>query len=126
MEKRISSGLRTTFLVHFIVGLLFGLLYLLTPQVWGRLSGWPMQDPVVYRLVGAALLGFAASSWWAYQAATWESVKIVVQTEIVWTVLATLILLWGLIFVDLPPLFWLNAATLAAFSVAWVVFYFRG
>ena len=126
MEKQISPGLKTTFLVHVILGGIFGLIYLLIPEVWGDLINWPIQEPAVYRLIGAATLGFATSSWLAYKETSWEKVKIVTQMEIVWTVLGTLVMLWGLIFAGLPPIGWINAVILAGFAVAFSVFYFRG
>jgi hypothetical protein len=33
--KTISQGLKATFLVHFVVGLIFGLIDLLIPGLWG-------------------------------------------------------------------------------------------
>ena len=125
MENQIPSGLKTTFLVHFVAGLLFGLIYLLIPEVWGKLIGWPVLESTPWRLLGAAMLVFAMSSWLAYKAIGWEEVKIVVQMEIAWTILATLVLLWGLIFAGLPTFAWVNTVILAAFAVAFSVFYFR-
>ena len=125
MEKQISSGLKTTFLVHFIVALIFGLVYLLIPDLWGNLISWPIKEPAVYRLVGAAVLGFGASSWWAYKATAWDKVIIVVQMEIVWTILGTLVMLWGLLFAGLPVFGWVNAIILAAFAAAFGYFYFQ-
>ncbi len=126
MEKQISSGLKITFLAHVIVGVIFGLIYLLIPEVWGNLVNWPVKEPTPYRLVGAAILGFSTSSWLAYRETAWEKVKIVVQMEIVWTILGTLVMLWGLIFAGLPAIGWLNAVILGGFAVAFAVFYFRG
>ncbi len=126
METQIAPRLRTLFLVHVIVGGIFGLIYLLIPETWGNLVSWPVQEPAVYRLIGAAVLGFAASSWFAYRAAGWERVKIVVQMEIVWTVLGTLVMLWGLIFAGLPAIGWLNAVILGGFAIAFIAFYQRG
>lgn len=125
MEKQIPSGLRTTFLVHFVVALVFGLIYLLIPGVWGTLINWPIQEPAVYRMLGAAMLGFGTSSWLAYRETAWERVKIVILMEIAWTILGTLVMLWGLIFAGLPAFGWVNAALLGAFAVAFGVFYFR-
>jgi hypothetical protein len=48
------------------------------------------------------MLVFAASSWLAYRQTLWDRVKIVVQIEIVWTVLGVLAMLWGLMFEGLP------------------------
>ena len=123
MEKKIAAGLKTTFLVHLIVGGLFGLVYLLIPEVFGSLVGWPVKDPFIYRLFGGALLGITSTSWFAYKATTWESVKIVVQMEIIWTIMGTLVTLGGIFLVGLPIFAWLNAAILACFAVAFTYFY---
>ena len=62
MEKRISQGLKTTFLVHFIVAAIYGLVLLIFPQVWGNLAGIAIDETDPYRLVGAALLTLAFGS----------------------------------------------------------------
>jgi hypothetical protein len=125
MEKHMASGLKTLFLVHFILALIFGLIYLLLPQPWGNLIGWPVREVPPYRLIGAAMLGFAASSWLSYGAGAWEKVKIVVQMEIVWTVLGALVMLWGLLFAAVPVFGWVNFVILAGFAAAFLVFYAR-
>jgi len=78
MDKQVSAGLKTTFLIHAIVGTLFGLAYLFIPKKFGSLVNWPVTEPEAYRILGAAILGFAASSWFAFSASAWEQVKIVV------------------------------------------------
>jgi hypothetical protein len=124
MDKQMSSGLRLTFLLHFIVALVVGLVYLLIPAEWGNLVNWPVKEPPVYRLLGAAILAFGVSSWLAYKAMLWTKVKIVVQTEIVWATLGTLVMLWALIFAGLPTFGWVNAIILGAFAIAFTFFYF--
>jgi hypothetical protein len=42
-----------TFLIHFFVGLIF----LLFSELWGKLVKWPVTEPTIYRLLGAAVLG---------------------------------------------------------------------
>ena len=125
MNKQVSPGLRITFLLHFIAGAIFGLIYLLIPEAWGNLVHWPVKDVAFVRLVGAAVLGYATGSWFAYKATAWEQVKIVVQMEIVWTILGTLVTLWALIFAGLPVFGWVNAIVLGAFAVAFTFFYLR-
>ncbi len=124
MEKSISSGLRTTFLVHAIVGIALGLAYFLVPESVGSLLDWDTADPA-YRLIGAAAAAFGVSSWLAYQADAWEKIKIVVQAELVWTVLGALAILWGLLDGTLPAAAWLNFAMLAGFAAVFGYFYTR-
>jgi hypothetical protein len=124
--KQISQGLKMTFLVHFVIGLIFGLIDLLIPEQWGNLTNWPVQDPTMYRLVGAAILAFAASSILAYRETDWERVIIIVRTEIIWTGLATLVFLVGLVFWDAPAIAWLYALLMAGFCAAFSVFYRPG
>ncbi len=121
--KPISSGLKTTFLVHFILGLVFGLIYLLIPGTFFKIFNWPVPDHTAYRLLGAATLGFAAGSWFGYKAVTWDQVRIVVLTELVWPPLGALVNLWGLLSGALPAWGWINFVILAGFAVAFWIFY---
>jgi amino acid transporter len=125
MEKQIPYGLKITFLVHVIVAGIFGLVFLLIPEMFGGMMGAPIKEPSTFRLVGAALIAFAASSWFAYRETVWERVKIVVQMEIVWTILGVLATLWGLMFEGLPTADWMNVLILGAFAVAFIFFYSR-
>jgi hypothetical protein len=124
-ENAIPHGLKMTFLVHFVVAAVFGLVFLLIPDIFGGLMGVLIREPSTFRLVGAALVAFAASSRFAYREAVWERVKIVVQMEIVWTVLGVLAMLYGLIFEGLPAGDWMNVIILGAFAVAFIFFYSR-
>ena len=125
MEKQIPYGLKITFLVHFVVAVVFGLIFLLIPEMFEGMMGAPIKEPSTFRLVGAALIAFAASSWFAYRETVWERVKIVVQMEIVWTILGVLATLWGLMFEGLPTADWMNVLILGAFAVAFIFFYSR-
>lgn len=125
MEKQISSGLRITFLIHFYVALVFGLIYFLVPQFYGAVINWTVQDPAVFRLLGAAMLGIAFTSLLSYKNPVWEKVKIVVLMEIVWTVLGAIATVWGILFEGLPAIGWMNAVILAVFAFLFVLFYQR-
>ncbi|RPI82229.1 MAG: hypothetical protein EHM41_18845 [Chloroflexi bacterium] len=125
MQNHLLTGLRTVFWIHIIVGFIFGLAFLLIPAQALGLYGWPEMDPYFPRLVGAAILSFAASSWFALQANTWNRVKLIVQTEIVWTTLATITMIWGMLSEDLPAITWLNVIIMAAFAVAFTYYYMQ-
>jgi hypothetical protein len=125
MNTKLSQGLKTTFLIHFIIALLFGLGFLLIPDIVGNYYGLVVQEPEIYRLLGGAMLGFGVSSWLSYKASDWESVRIVVAMEIFWTALGALVMLYALIFAGFPALGWLNAVIFAAFATVFGWFYFQ-
>jgi hypothetical protein len=122
LDGRIAGGFRLTLLCYSIVGGVFGLIYLLVPDVWGRFIGWPSSEPID-RLLGATVLSFAASAWWAFRVGEWQEIRIAVRTNLLWTSLVTLILLWGIAFAGMPPAAWLNVALLGSFALAFNVFY---
>ena len=121
--NKISSGLKTLFLVHFIVGLVFGLAYLFIPGTFMAWFGVTLKDEFPWRMVGAAVLAFTASSWFAYKADVWDKVGIVVMAEICWTSLAALVGLYGLFFAGQPTILWVNVILMACFAVAFGYFY---
>jgi hypothetical protein len=125
VEKQIPYGLKITFLVHFVVALVFGLVFLLIPEMFGGMMGASIKEPSTFRLLGAALVAFAASSWFAYKESMWERVKIVVQMDIVGAILGVLAMLYGLIFEGLPAGDWMNVVIYGAFAVAYTFFYSR-
>ena len=126
MDKPISPGLKIAFLIHGIVGLVFGLAYLLIPQTAADLTNISLQGGEPWlRLVGAAILGFTASSWLGYMAHGWHDVKIVVQAEMLWTFLAAVLILWFTLNGTWPALGWVNFIIMALFFVAFTYFYWR-
>ena len=125
MEKKISNGLKYTFIFHFIVAIVFGLTYLLIPYQWATIVQWPLRETFPYRLLGAALLGFGVSSWLAFKNQLWESVKIVVVMEIVWCGLGTVVMLWGMVIKGLPAIGWLNTVLMVFFTVTFGFFLIR-
>jgi hypothetical protein len=125
MNKPISPGLKILFLVHLVFAFIFGLVYLLIPEVFGGLFKLPTTEPFVtaLRLLGAAIMAFGFGSWYAYRATAWDQVKIVVQMELVWTILGALVSLLAALFAGFAPVGWINFVILAGFAVAFWIFY---
>lgn len=122
-NQRIPSGLKTTFLVHFIIAGLVGLQHLLVPRWWTDLAGMDITITVTWRVIGAAVVALAVSSWLAYKEDIWERVRIIVIMEIVWSVIGALVIVWGILIENALLLEWINVAVLAGFAAVFA-FYF--
>ncbi len=96
-EKEVSKVLKITFLVHFVVAVILGFLYLFLPDEFVALFSWPYSDPVAIRLLGAAFLGLGISSALGSRESDWEKVKIVVVMEIIWLAVAFVVTLLSVI-----------------------------
>lgn len=125
MDKQILPGLKLTFLIHCIVALIVGLVFLLAPQFWASLFGQTLPENGIYRVLGAAILAFGASSWWAYREQLWERVKLLTEMEMVWTILGALITVYALMFETMIVAGWIMAITLALFAIVFVYYYVR-
>ena len=125
--KTIPSGLKNLFLVHFIVALVLGLVLLVIPGVWRSLIGqgdWVQVD-LYYRLIGAAMLGYGASSWLAYRATDFSKIEILLPTEVVWCALGTVVMVYGLLTRQFPSFGWVNAILLAGFGAGFAYYAWR-
>jgi hypothetical protein len=120
-----SQGLKTTFLIHAIVALVFGIVMYLIPGTFARLIGWQPFDGNMTRGFAAALLALAVSSWFGYRAARWDEVRIVVQMEIAFTVLGAVAGLYGFFVKGAPAIIWVAIVIWVAFAAAWLYFYSR-
>ena len=97
MTKELLKGLEIVFLIHFIAGLILGIIFLFIPDAYCKLVGVTMTDYGVLRLLGAASLALGGSSFLAYRSKDWEKAKLLVQTDLIWLVSAIGGLAWWLI-----------------------------
>jgi O-antigen/teichoic acid export membrane protein len=120
-----SKALRTIFLVHSIVFVLVGALLLLLPGRFLLALDWDPIDPIVSRLLGAALLGLAWSSFRGWRATERSQVAIVLEMEAAFAALGCAGLLRHLLSDRWPLMVWGICGVLLAFAVAWIVFLVR-
>jgi hypothetical protein len=59
----ISKGLRTWFVIHFAIDILFAIPLLVAPVSFLTFLGWTAVDPYTARIVGAALMGIGIESY---------------------------------------------------------------
>jgi hypothetical protein len=115
-----SRSLKLIFLVHAIFSAVLGVLFLAIPGRFLGLFGWAPVDPIISRLVGAALLALAWGSFRGWRAAEKAQVKILTELEAVFCVLASAGILRHLLTTAYPWYVWLLFAGFAAWAIVWV------
>lgn len=144
MNESISKGLHITFLVHAVVAVIFGALLWIIPGRSLTLIGWIPEiydvpgtdlsapgtilvDAIITRLLGAALLAMAISSFQGWRADKWGRVELLVQFEAAFCVLSVVAFMAVLILLgrSLNLTQWGVLIILLGFAVAWIVGYWR-
>ncbi|MBN1138187.1 MAG: hypothetical protein JXM73_16475 [Anaerolineae bacterium] len=115
-----SKWLRILFLVHAVVAVIGGLPLLLAPGRTLDLFGWAPIDPLLSRILGAALLALAWSSWRGWRGATQAQAALLIEVEAIFTTLTCAGLLRQLLGASWPWYVWLLFGVFAAFAAAWV------
>jgi len=117
-----SKLLKGTFLVHAVVATVVGAALLAAP---GRILTWlgwgPCIDPIISRLLGAAVLALAWSSFRGWLATEWSQVAIIVEVEVFYTVLGCVGLLRHGLKANYGMLLWGPFGILAAFAILWII-----
>ena len=101
-EKNISKVLKYVFLASGLAAFIFGIAFILFVEVYYSLLGWPYEEPLFTRVLGAALLGLAILQWLSYREKKWENVKNVVIMMIVWHFLGAVVTITGQFLFNLP------------------------
>ncbi len=120
-EKEVPKALRTWFIIHFAVDILFAIPLLLFPVYLLTLLGWQSVDPVSARLVAAALFGVGIESLLSYKAPL-ESYGSMLSLKIIWSLGAIAGLALSLIqgAQGRPVAVWILLIVFLAFNILWV------
>ena len=120
-----STTTRLTFAVHAIVALVFGLPLLIAPGRVLDVVEWAPIDPILTRMLGAALLALAWSSFRGWRAVAWDQVAYIVEVEIIFTVLSAVGFIGHLVVASYPWHIWTLLVLLVLFAIAWIIAYFK-
>jgi hypothetical protein len=82
--------------------------------------GWRPIDPLMTRVLGAALLGFGWTSYRGWRAAGWDQVRFIVEAEAIFCTLAVLGLARHILVAAWPWYVWMIFILYAIFAVAWI------
>jgi hypothetical protein len=124
MSGEIPSFAKYIFLLGFIVSMIFGVWYFLSPESWSAITGWPTETAAI-RVLGSLLLMLSVGAILAFRATSWKEVELYVLMVIVWTLLGTIGMLWNMLSMTLPVMGWLNTGLTAMFLVLYLYVYYR-
>jgi len=115
-----SKFLRYTFLIQAIIAILCGAGLLIAPGRFLGLFGWGPIEPLLFRLLGAALLAMAWTSIYAFRASSRAQVEVLVQMQLIFCGLGALGFFRHLITGSFyPTVVWIVTAVLVLFTAAW-------
>ena len=120
----ISSVLKFTFILHFLLAIILGLAYFLIPgSVLWMMIGWPI-EAATDRVVGALFIGLGISSLFGFRAESWEKVEIVVLMEIVLTFFGLIAMITNMLITPtLPVIGWAFTGLFGLFFILFLYSY---
>jgi hypothetical protein len=127
MQKaEIPRALRSWFVVHFVVDMLFAIPLMLAPEVFLGMLGWQQVDTFTARLVAAALFGIGIESWLGRNAGR-EAFIGMLNLKIIWSIAAVVGI--GLSLIEgkqgRPLAAWAVLVVFVAFNALWVYWRWR-
>jgi hypothetical protein len=120
-----TKALKVTFGVHAVVALLFGVPLLVVPGRFLGLFGWLPVDPLITRLLGAAMLALSWGSFRGYRTTDASMQLAFIQMEVIYTILGAVGLLRHLLIAWYPWYVWTLFAILAVFAITWLFFLWK-
>ena len=124
MSGELSSITKYIFLLTFIIQIIFGVWFFVSPESWVTLTGWP-NEVNSGRVLGAVIIALALGALLAYRATSWEQVELFVIMQLLYNLLGLVAMLWNYATVALPVAGWLIIGLLALFLVFYLFVYYK-
>jgi len=118
----VPKGLRVWFVIHFTVDVLFAVPLLFFPRALLNFFGWGVYDPILARLVGAALMGIGVESLLGRNADV-GTFRAMLNLKVIWASGALFAFGAG-IAEGAPPVAWGLMGIFGVFWCAWVYYRF--
>jgi hypothetical protein len=118
--------LKIWFLVHFVVDILFALPLMIAPQRFLSVLGWSAIDPILSRLVAAALFGIGIESLLSVKAPLSTYIGML-NLKIIWSSAAIIGILVSLAAsgAGATRLAWAVAGIFLVFDIVWIYWRIR-
>ena len=120
-QNNIPQGLRTWFLIHFIADMIFAIPLLFFAELIMPWFGWYEIDPIMSRMVGAALLAIGGESLLSRNASQ-EVFRPFLRLKIIWAVGAILAITLGLGSGGQPQA-WIFIIIFSVFLTVWIYYH---
>ncbi len=125
MAEEILKFTKIVFVFQAIVGIAFGLVFLLAGEVFMILENWPYYAPVFIRLTGMDFIGMSVLILLSSREKEWAKVKNVVIMVIFWTILNSIVFTILHFVHNLPPINWTNIGSYMLFAVLYIIIYIK-
>ena len=119
-KEEYNMVLKITFLLHIVIGAIFGIGLYIIPEMFLGFFGMIFADPST-RVLGAALLALTVGSVLALATKEWVRVRVIVEVEIFWCILG---LIGAVVHMFLDPLYTPLAGFLIITALAILLFLF--
>jgi hypothetical protein len=116
-----SKLLKPVLLVHMVVALILGALLLIIPGGFLGAIGWAPVDPIISRILGAALLAMAWGNLRVSRGGTPAENRLWVEFGLAFDTLAAIGVLRHLLVGWWPAMVWILFAVLAVFALVWAL-----
>jgi len=87
----ISKRMKLLLIIHVIIAIIYGFLYLVIPEIFSKLIDAPAFDPHVWRLWGGMLIVLAIFGVLMIKRAEWENIKLFWEFVIIWLIMVLII-----------------------------------
>ncbi len=116
----IPQGLRRWFIIHFIADLILAIPLFIAPIWFIQLFGFENANPVIARLVAAALFGIGGTSF-LIRNATVQTYQALLTLKIIWSTAAIIGTLLAII-EGASTSTWIIIALFLPFSIIWIYY----
>ena len=118
MALDVEKEIKITFIVGFIITIIYGLWFLISVESWVAATNWPYLDPVAGRTLGSIFTALAIVLLKAFKEADeWERIENIVLFMALFCILGAIMSIYCQIAFSLPPANIINIILLIVLAI---------